>query len=106
MDKVRIKLGRQISDGCDITFIRGTVERIPEIVGKIDYIIHGACPTASKYFVEHAVETTNIIIAGSKNILELARKKKVSGVVFLSSMEVYGTIYERRPLAENDLAYI
>lgn len=106
IEKAGAKFNQQITDGCDITFILGTAEHIPEIVGKIDYIIHGACPTSSQYFVDHAVETINTIITGTKNVLDLARKKNVSGVVFLSSMEAYGTIYERRPLSENDLGYI
>lgn len=41
--RAEAKFSRQIADGCDITFIRGSVEYLPEIVGKIDYIIHGAC---------------------------------------------------------------
>lgn len=102
----RLSSSRQIADGCDITFIRGSVEYLPEIVGKIDYIIHGACPTSSQYFVDHAVETIDTIVNGTKNVLDLARKKNVSGVVFLSSMEVFGTTTERRPLSESDLGYI
>ena len=104
--RAEAKFSRQISDGCDITFIRGSVEYLPEIVGKIDYIIHGACPTSSQYFVDHAVETIDTVVNGTKNVLDLARKKNVSGVVFLSSMEVFGTTTERRPLSENDLGYI
>lgn len=104
--RAEAKFSRQIADGCDITFIRGSVEYLPEIVGKIDYIIHGACPTSSQYFVDHAVETIDTIVNGTKNVLDLARKKNVSGVVFLSSMEVFGTTTERRPLSENDLGYI
>ncbi len=104
--RAEAKFSRQIADGCDITFIRGSVEYLPEIVGKIDYIIHGACPTSSQYFVDHAVETIDTIVNGTKNVLDLARKKNVSGVVFLSSMEVFGTTTERRPLSESDLGYI
>ena len=52
------------------------------------------------------METIDTIVNGTKNVLDLARKKNVSGVVFLSSMEVFGTTTERRPLSENDLGYI
>lgn len=64
--RAEAKFSRQIADGCDITFIRGSVEYLPEIVGKIDYIIHGACPTSSQYFVDHAVETIDTIVNGTK----------------------------------------
>lgn len=104
--KANVRFGSQLKEDCRLTFVRGSVECIPEIVGNIDYIIHGACPTASKFFAEHPVETINSIVAGTKNILELARKKTALGVVFLSSMEVYGMIAERRELSESDLGYI
>ncbi len=106
VSRAQAKFSSQLAEGCDLTFIRGTAEHIPEIVGDIDYIIHGACPTSSQYFVEHAAETIDTIYSGMKNVLELARKKEVSGVVFLSSMEVFGTINERRPLSESDLGYL
>lgn len=56
----------------------------------VDYIIHGASPTGSRYFVEHPAETIDGIITGTRNVLDLARRKKTSSVVFLSSLEVYG----------------
>lgn len=106
INKAKIKFNKQLSENCDLIFIRGKVESLPEIIGHIDYIVHGACPTASRYFVEHAVETINSITSGTRNMLELARKKKVLGMVFLSSMEIYGEITERKELSEKDLGYI
>ena len=61
--RAEAKFSRQIADGCDITFIRGSVEYLPEIVGKIDYIIHGACPTSSQYFVDHAENGEVLMLA-------------------------------------------
>ena len=57
---------------------------------KIDYIVHCAAPTSSKFFVEHPVETSEIIMDGTKKMLQLARQKQVRGMVYLSSLEVYG----------------
>lgn len=56
----------------------------------IDYIVHGAGPTASRDFVEHPVEVIDAIVGGARNILEFARMKAAKGLVFLSTMEVYG----------------
>ena len=56
---------------------------------EIDYIIHGASPTKSKFFIEKPVETMNISILGTKNILEQAKLSKVKSMV---SMEMYGTL--------------
>ena len=69
---------------CDIT------EEI-DYAGNVDYIIHGASATSSRFFVDHPVETIKIAVDGTVNILEFARKKEVKGFVYLSSLEVYGT---------------
>lgn len=57
---------------------------------KIDYIIHGASITSSKDFVNNPVETIKTTLEGTKNILELAKEKNVKGLVYLSSLEIYG----------------
>lgn len=59
--------------------------------GKVDYILHCAAQTSSKGFVEQPVETAVASFCGTKNLLEFAKEKSVSGVVYLSTMEVYGT---------------
>ncbi len=73
-----------------------------------DYIIHTANSTSSKEFTEKPVETLNSIITGTKNILEFARKSSIKGILYLSSMEVYGyTDFDRsEPLKETDYGYI
>lgn len=77
-----------------------------EYVGKIDYIIHGASPTESKYFFTNPVETIDVTIIGTKNILELARKNNVESFVYLSSLEVYGKNEQKEIVCENDYGYI
>lgn len=75
-------------DGLEM--IAGTVEGFPQPEGPIDYIVHTACPTASKFFAEHPVETADALVLGTRRVLELARAKGSSGVVCASSMEAYG----------------
>lgn len=75
-------------DGLEM--IAGTVEGFPQPEGPIDYIVHTACPTASKFFAEHPVETADALVLGTRRVLELARAKGSSGVVYASSMEAYG----------------
>lgn len=57
----------------------------------VDYIIHSASQTASKAFVEQPINTIDTAITGTKNILKLAKEKKVKKLVYLSTMEVYGS---------------
>ena len=73
---------------------------------QVDYIIHGASPTESKYFVSNPVETIDIAINGTKNILEYAKKNKVESMVYLSSLEVYGKNESKEIVSENDYGYI
>ena len=73
----------------------------------IDYIIHGAAITTSKDMVEHAVETLDIAYVGTKQMLNLAKDKKVKSIVYLSSMEVYGVSDNNlNEVTETDLGYI
>lgn len=64
-----------------------------------DYVIHTASPTDSKYFITNPVETINDTIKGLNVILDYSKGSK--GVVFLSSMEVYGVCKEDIFLKEN-----
>lgn len=63
-------------------------------LGSVDYIIHCAAPTASKFFVDHPVDTFAIIYEGTKVLLDYAVKHKIKGFVYLSSLEVYGEIID------------
>lgn len=73
-----------------IDFVEGKIETLPDIDADIDFIIHGAGPTSSQFFVNNPVETIQIFVIGTKSVLELARKKNVESMAFLSTMEVYG----------------
>ena len=72
------------------------------IDSNIDYIIHTASPTDSKYFITHPVELINDTIAGINNTMALAIEKNVEGYLFTSSLEVYGMCLEDRFLKENE----
>ena len=86
-EKAKKILGKENKN---LHFILGSVENFPDIEASVDYIIHGASPTASLFFVNHPVETIQIAVQGTMKLLELARRKKARSFVYLSSMEVYG----------------
>jgi len=81
----------------DLYFIYGDVTQKLSIDEPIDYIVHGANPTASKEFINHPVETIKTIYEGTLNTLELAKEKSVKGYLYLSSMEVYINIDTTSP---------
>lgn len=75
--------------------------------GRVDYIIHCANTTSSSEFVEKPVETIYTTINGTRNVLEYAKRrgKYLEGMVYLSSLEVYGKT-EKEDITEADLGYI
>ena len=57
----------------------------------IDYIFHCAAPTASSFFINHPVETAKSIIDITDKLLQYGKNHPISGMVYLSSLEVYGS---------------
>lgn len=104
-EKAESILGKQ--DGFTLCFVKQDVmDKVPETVFA-DYLIHAASVTASQIMVENPVETILTTVLGTKNMLDFAIKCKMQGVVYLSSMEIYGTINPNdKEIKENDLGYI
>lgn len=72
---------------------------------KVDYIIHCASATSSQDFVQKPVETIYTALNGTRNVLEFAKKNKITSMVYLSSLEVYG-VNTGKNITENDYGYI
>ena len=90
-----------------ITYCLGDVTAPVAYEGRVDYILHTASVTASKAFVTQPVETLMTAINGTKNLLEFAREKNVSSMVYISSMEAFGiTDPSLARVTEKDLGYI
>ncbi len=85
-----------------VEYVKLDLSKKPSYEGNIDYVIHCANPTASKFFVEKPAETINITVNGTLNILEFAKEKQVDSFVFLSTMEVYGTPEKGHKVKENE----
>ena len=86
--------------GESVEYICGRVEELPELPAKPDYIVHGASITESRAFTERPVETIDTALSGTKNILKLAKESHLLGMVYLSSMEVYGYPEKGRKVTE------
>ena len=101
-ERAKNRFADVLNDGM-LKFIVGSVENLPEVSDDINYVLHGASQTASKEFVNHAVETIQTSVIGTRNLLELSKRKKVQGFVFLSSMEVYGYPEKGHKIRENEI---
>lgn len=105
-DKAR-KVFPYFDENDAIELVLGDINQTICYDGEVDYIIHGASATSSKFFVSHPVETIQTAIDGTTNILEFAKAKEVSGFVYLSSLEVYGTPdASKNTIREEDYGYI
>lgn len=71
-----------------------------------DYIIHTASSTTSRFFMTNPVEVIESIYTGTKRILDFAMLKQVKGVVYLSSMEVFGQVDCAERISEDQLGYL
>lgn len=80
----RIKGSKQIS------FVRHNVIKPFKTKEKIDYIIHAAGIASPIYYKQSPLETIDVTIQGVRNLLELAKQKKVKSFLYFSSSEIYG----------------
>lgn len=87
----------------DVSFIETSIENLSDVPMDVNYIVHSANPTDSSFFVRKPVETIGTAVLGTRNILEIARKKNCKGVVYLSTMEVYGFPPKGSRIAETDV---
>lgn len=99
----RKKAEMLFEDAPELELVECDITRAPEIPVRIDYIVHCANPTSSRFFLNNPADTISIAVEGTKNVLEIARKNNIKGMVFLSSMEVYGFPSKGQEVMENML---
>lgn len=88
--------------GTSVEYVLCDLNDKSDYSGKVDYVIHCANPTSSRFFVNNPVETISTAVSGTLNALKFANEKKVKGFVFLSTMEVYGMPEKGHKVSENE----
>lgn len=74
----------------NFTILNKNVIKTVSIPGKVDYIVHAASIASPTFYRKYPIETIETNVIGLKNLLELARKKKVKSFLFFSTSEIYG----------------
>ena len=74
----------------NVIFYEKDVSKITQINEKIDYIIHAASIASPIVYRKFPLNTVDVNYQGTRNILEIAKKMKVKGFLYLSSSEIYG----------------
>lgn len=78
-----------------------------QLTEHVDYLVHLASPTASQYFMSNPVETMQVGLEGMRQVLEYGKENRPASLVYVSSLEVYGTVYEdAEPLTETMQGYL
>ncbi len=75
-------------------------EKLVTIFENAKHVFHEAAFPKVQYSIENPIETNDINVVGTLNVLEAARINKVKRVIFASSSAVYGD-QETLPIAEN-----
>jgi len=74
----------------NIEFLEQDISEEFEIEGNIDYIIHAASIASPPTYRKFPIKTVDVNYQGTKNLLEIARDKKITSMLLLSSSEIYG----------------
>lgn len=93
---------KQIEFYSDINWIFSSLTDKINLTFKVDYVIHAASPTDSKYFVINPVEVIEDTIIGLDILLKTLSKVDITRFVLLSSLEVYGMCNNDKFLSENE----
>ena len=74
----------------NIEYIKGDVRDFEFPQQNIDYIIHAATDVKTHLIIQEPLNIFNTIVDGTKRVLDLAKNKKVTSVLYISSGAVYG----------------
>jgi UDP-glucuronate 4-epimerase len=82
--------------------IRNGDSLFEQLNGQYDAIVHLAAKAGVRPSIDYPLEYQDVNVKGTQNMLEFARKRKISQFVFASSSSVYG-INNNFPWKEGDV---
>lgn len=90
-----------LASGRALEIILWTAEQPLSVSGPVDYIFHCASQTSSSGFIQTPVETIRTAYMGAEHVLQAAKENDACRVIFLSTMEVYGTPQDDEKITES-----
>ncbi len=81
---------KHLEEDADIRILNMDVTKQLHVEDSIDYIVHAASIASPTFYRKYPIETIEANVTGLKNLLELARAKKVRSMLFFSTSEIYG----------------
>ena len=74
----------------NVTLLKQDISESFDFPDELHYIIHAASIASPPTYREFPIKTVDVNYQGTRNLLEIARKKKIKSMLFLSSSEIYG----------------
>ena len=74
----------------NVTLLEHDISENFDFPDELHYIIHAASIASPPTYREFPIKTVDVNYQGTRNLLEIARKKKIRSMLLLSSSEVYG----------------
>lgn len=74
---------------------------------RADFVIHAASQASAYYFENDPSGTIDANLTGTVNALEFAKKSNAESTLIVSSLKVYGSVFNgKNSISEDDLGYI
>lgn len=105
-EKAKRIFASQLENGLPILFPVWEAEVPLSVKEDVDYIFHCANQTSSQGFVQTPADTIHTAYSGTHHVLSFAKEKGVKKVVYLSTMEVYGTPQTDEKITETHVGVI
>ena len=90
MDNLITSKDENDENDANVEFVEQDISQSFEIQNDVDYIIHAASIASPPTYRKFPIRTVDVNYQGTKNLLEVAKEKKIKSMLFLSSSEIYG----------------
>jgi dTDP-glucose 4,6-dehydratase/UDP-glucuronate decarboxylase len=90
MDNLITSKDKKNNPSSNITFLEQDISEGFDFQDELHYIIHAASIAAPPTYRKFPIKTVDVNYQGTRNLLEIARKKQIKSMLFLSSSEIYG----------------
>ena len=90
LDSLITSKDKEDNSNSNVKFLQQDISESFELHDDIDYIIHAASIASPPTYRKFPIKTVDVNYQGTRNLLEIARERKIKSMLFLSSSEIYG----------------
>jgi len=90
LDNLITAKDKQKFSDSNVKFLERDISQKFSLSEDLHYIIHSASIASPPLYRKFPLETIDVNYQGTRNLLELAKEKKIESMLFLSSSEIYG----------------